>query len=136
MTRFTEFVPRDGGKRRTVTSLRLMYLRESLGVREAGAVLAASEVEVFAAGTTDLPFQFAGNAHTTLYASKNYGAYVDWMKDQSNEWSVVKLPSVKDQNQASVEGITFQDVKGIAAKAEVRIKIGKAGQVFKNVPLE
>ena len=135
VTRFTEFVAADGRQgRRAVTSLRVMYLREWLGAR--GVALTASEVEVFAADTTDKPFQFAGNSHRTLHSSKNYGGYTDWLARQADEWAVANLPAVKDANLATVSWVTFHDVRVTAKRADVRVKVGAGVVVFKNVPLE
>ena len=138
VTRFTEFVAGGAGKGpRAVTSLRVRCLRERLEKQEPGTVLIEAEVEVFAAGTTDKPAQFATNSHSTMYSSKNYGGYADWLKRQEDEWSVNnKLPAVKDANMATVYGVTFQDVRVTAKKADVRVKVGDGVVVFKNVPLE
>ncbi|MGC3966867.1 MAG: hypothetical protein QM775_05700 [Pirellulales bacterium] len=135
VTRFTEFVTDAGGNRpRAVAALRVMYLRERLGERP--NVLTASEVDVFAAGTNDKPFRFAGNSHTTAHASKNYGGYVDWLKRQSDEWSTAKLPAVKDAGAATVAWVTFHDVQMTATHADVKVKVGDGVVAFKNIPLE
>jgi hypothetical protein len=135
VTRFTEFVAVDGGNgRRAVTSLRVMVLREWLGDR--ALTLTASEVDVFAAGTTDKPVRFAGNSHTTSHSSRNYGGYADWLKRQTDEWAAVKLPAVKDANLATVSWVTFHDVQITAKIADVRVKVGEGVVLFKNVPLE
>ena len=135
VTRFTEFVAGDAGKGpRSVTSLRVMVLREWLGERV--DALSACEVDVFASGTTDKPIRFAGTSHTTASSSNNYGGYADWVQQQAYEWSAVKLPAVKDPNLATVKAVTFQDVHVTANKADVRVRVGESVVVFSNVPLE